>query len=244
MYKDLEEYQNLITKNDFVETICGLNNEKQISTEDICPISELDNIVHPHGTYQILDADSSQQQAIQVVKAGNNLVIEGPPGTGKSQTIANMIAELLAQNKKVLFVSQKIAALEVVKNRLAANGLAPFCLELHSNKNNRKNVLAELAKTLDYKFVGNYDSQSLSKILADIKALKNYSNQLHTPMGLLKFSPYKALGIVLDNKHIPDFRYIFKNYDKWTDEDFSSKKELFNNLAETIKKLGNPEDFA
>lgn len=244
MYKDLEEYQELITRNNFVETICGLNNEKQISTEDICPISELDNIVHPHGTYQILDADSSQQQAIQVVKAGNNLVIEGPPGTGKSQTIANMIAELLAQNKKVLFVSQKIAALEVVKNRLAANGLAPFCLELHSNKNNRKNVLAELAKTLDYKFVGNYDSQSLSKILAAIKALKNYSNQLHTPMGLLKFSPYKALGIVLDNKHIPDFRYIFKNYDKWTDEDFSSKKELFNNLAETIKKLGNPEEFA
>ncbi len=244
MYKDLEEYQDIIKKNSFVETICGLNNEKQISTEDICPISELDNIVHPHGTYQILDADSSQQQAIQVVKAGNNLVIEGPPGTGKSQTIANMIAELLAQNKKVLFVSQKIAALEVVKNRLAANGLAPFCLELHSNKTNRKNVLAELGKTLEYKFIGDYDSQSLSKILTDIKSLKIYSNQLHSPMGVLKLSPYKALGIVLDNTHIPDFRYIFNNYDKWTDEDLSKKKNLFNNLTETIKKLGEPKEFA
>ncbi len=244
MYKDLEEHQNIIKKNNFIETICGLNDNKQISSEDICPMSELDNIVHPHGTYQILDADSSQQQAIQVVKAGNNLIIEGPPGTGKSQTISNMIAELLAQNKKVLFVSQKIAALEVVKNRLAANGLAPFCLELHSNKTNRKNVLTELAKTLDYKFTGNYDSQSLTQILTDIKSLKIYSKELHTPMGLVKISPYKAIGIVSDNKNIPDFRYIFDNYDKWTDKDLSSKKELFNNMTETIKKLGNPKEFA
>ncbi|MBR3654188.1 MAG: DUF4011 domain-containing protein [Elusimicrobia bacterium] len=244
MYKDLEEHQNIIKKNNFIETICGLNDNKQISSEDICPMSELDNIVHPHGTYQILDADSSQQQAIQVVKAGNNLIIEGPPGTGKSQTISNMIAELLAQNKKVLFVSQKIAALEVVKNRLAANGLAPFCLELHSNKTNRKTVLTELAKTLDYKFTGNYDSQSLTQILTDIKSLKIYSKELHTPMGLVKFSPYKAIGIVSDNKNIPDFRYIFDNYDKWTDKDLSSKKELFNNMTETIKKLGNPKEFA
>ncbi|WP_372518636.1 DUF4011 domain-containing protein [Candidatus Ruminimicrobiellum ovillum] len=244
MYKDLEEHQAIIKRNNFVETICGLNDNKQVSAEDICPISELDNIVHPHGTYQILDADSSQQQAIQVVKSGNNLIIEGPPGTGKSQTIANMIGELLAQNKKVLFVSQKIAALEVVKNRLAANGLAPFCLELHSNKTNRKNVLGELAKSLDYKFVGNYDSQSLSKILTDIKSLKVYSKELHTPAGLVKISPYKAIGIVLDNNHIPEFRYIFENYDKWTDEDLSAKKELFKNATETIKKLGNPKDFA
>lgn len=244
MYKDLEEYQDIIKRNKFVETICGLNDNKQISTEELCPISELDNIIHPHSTYQILDADSSQQQAIQVVKAGNDLVIEGPPGTGKSQTIANMIAELLAQNKKVLFVSQKIAALEVVKNRLSANGLAPFCLELHSNKTNRKNVLAELAKTIDYKFIGNYDSHSLSKILTDIKDLKVYSNELHTPMGSLKISPYQALGTVLNNNQIPDFRYIFKDYDKWTNEDLSSKKELFKNTTETIKKLGNPKDFA
>ncbi len=244
MYKDLEEYRDIIKSNKFVETICGLNDNKQVSAEEICPMSELDNIVHPHGTYQILDADSSQQQAIQVVKSGNNLIIEGPPGTGKSQTISNMIGELLAQNKKVLFVSQKIAALEVVKNRLAANGLAPFCLELHSNKTNRKNVLSELAGSLDYKFVGNYDSQSLSKILTDIKALKVYSKELHTPMGLVKISPYKALGIVLDNNHIPEFRYIFQNYDKWTHEDLAEKKELFKDATETIKKLGNPKEFA
>ena len=79
--------------------------------------------------------------------------------------------------------------MEVVKNRLAANGLAPFCLELHSNKNNRKNVLAELAKTLDYKFVGNYDSQSLSKILADIKALKKLFQSITYTYGIIKIFP-------------------------------------------------------
>ena len=244
MYKDLEEYEDIIKNNKFVETICGLNNDKQVSTEEICPISELDNIVEPQSTYQILDADSSQQQAIQVVKAGNDLIIEGPPGTGKSQTIANMIAELLAQNKKILFVSQKIAALEVVKNRLAANALGPFCLELHSNKTNRKNVLAELNKTLDYSFIGNYDLQVLSKILTDMKILKNYSKELHNPFGTLKISPYKALGTVLNNSNIPDFMYIFKDYDKWTNEDLKVKKELFHNITQTIKKLGNPKEFA
>ena len=102
MYKDLDEYQELIKNSKLVGTICGLNNEKHVTTDSICPMSELDKRIQPQSTYQILDADSSQQQAIQVVKSGNNLVIEGPPGTGKSQTIANIIAELLSQNKKVL----------------------------------------------------------------------------------------------------------------------------------------------
>ncbi len=243
MYKDLDEYQELIKNSKLVGTICGLNDEKQVSTDKICPLSEMDKIVQPQSTYQILDADSSQQQAIQVVKAGNNLVIEGPPGTGKSQTISNMIAELLSQNKKVLFVSQKIAALEVVKNRLDKNGLSPYCLELHSNKTNKKRVLDELINTLEYNFNGNYDAESLSKVSIDINTLKTYSKELHTPMGTLQYSPFEALGIVLDNDYIPDLRYIFNDYDKWTKEQLAENKTLFTNAKETLKKLGNPKDF-
>ena len=243
MYKDLDEYQGLIKSSKLVGTICGLNDEKQVSTDSICPLSELDKRVQPQSTYQILDADSSQQQAIQVVKSGNNLVIEGPPGTGKSQTIANIIAELLSQNKKVLFVSQKIAALDVVKSRLDMNGLAPYCLELHSNKTNKKRVVDELINTLEYNFIGTYDAGSLSKLSSDIKTLKTYSKELHTPMGTLQYSPFKALGIVLDN-NIPDLRYIFDDYDKWTNEQLSANKELFTNAKEVLKKLGNPNDFA
>ena len=244
MYKDLDEYQGLIKSSKLVGTICGLNDEKQVSTDSICPLSELDKRVQPQSTYQILDADSSQQQAIQVVKSGNNLVIEGPPGTGKSQTIANIIAELLSQNKKVLFVSQKIAALDVVKSRLDMNRLAPYCLELHRNKTNKKRVVDELINTLEYNFIGTYDAGSLSKLSSDIKTLKTYSKELHTPMGTLQYSPFKALGIVLDNNYIPDLRYIFDDYDKWTNEQLSANKELFTNAKEVLKKLGNPNDFA
>ncbi len=244
MYKDLDEYQGLIKNSRLVGTICGLTDEKQVSAEQICPISELDTRINPEETYQILDADSSQEQAIQVVKANNNLVIEGPPGTGKSQTIANMIAELLSQNKKVLFVSQKIAALDVVKSRLDKNGLAPYCLELHSNKTNKKRVLDELLNTLDYNYIANYDAGSLSKLSTDIKNLKNYSDELHNPMGALKYSPFKALGIVLKNRQIPDFRYIFDDYEKWTQEQLNKNVSLFKTAKEVLKKFGKPEDFA
>ena len=244
MYKDLDEYQELIKKSKLVGTICGLTDEKQVSAEQICPLSELDTRIKPEATYQILDADSSQQQAIQVVKADNNLVIEGPPGTGKSQTISNMIAELLSQNKKVLFVSQKIAALDVVKSRLDKNGLAPFCLELHSNKTNKKRVLDEMLNTLEYNFSADYDKNNLSKLSEDIKNLKNYSDELHNPIGTLQYSPFKALGIVLKNKQIPDLRYIFEDYDKWTEETLSKNVELFRNTKEVLKKSGNPKDFA
>ena len=243
MYKDIDTYQSLIKNNDLVKTICGLNDEKQISTDAICPLSELDEKVKPQNTYQILDADSSQQQAIQVVKQKNNLVIEGPPGTGKSQTIANIIAELLSQNKKVLFVSQKIAALDVVKSRLDRNGLAPFCLELHSNKTNRKRVLDELINTLHYNCYSNYNEDALSKLESDIKSLKTYTDELHTPVGSLNYKPFTAIGKVLNNSSIPDFEYIFDDYKNWTFEKFSYNKKLFSDIKEVLQRLGNPKSF-
>jgi DNA replication protein DnaC len=83
------------------------------------------------------------------VNRGYNLVIQGPPGTGKSQTITNLIAEALGRGKTVLFVSEKMAALEVVKRRLDATGLGNACLELHSHKTNKKAVVAELRRTLE-----------------------------------------------------------------------------------------------
>ena len=89
----------------------------------------------PEGSKPLIyDADSSQHSAIIDVLAGKNLVINGPPGTGKSQTITNIVAAALSSGKKVLFVSEKTAALEVVHRRLEEIGLGRFCLPLHSNK--------------------------------------------------------------------------------------------------------------
>ena len=96
----------------------------------------------------VVDADSSQTVAIEEVRRGRHLVVQGPPGTGKSQTIANLIALAVKEKKTVLFVAEKMAALEVVKRRLDNVDLGDMCLELHSHKANKRAVLEELAKTL------------------------------------------------------------------------------------------------
>lgn len=96
----------------------------------------------------VADADSSQLDAIRKVLAGQDLVIEGPPGTGKSQTITNIIAAAIAAGKTVLFVAEKMAALNVVKDRLEKLGLGEFCFELHSNKSGRRETFAAIDRRL------------------------------------------------------------------------------------------------
>lgn len=109
----------------------------------------IDEIEDVHISYPIIDdADSSQHSALIDAVDGKNLVIEGPPGTGKSQTITNLIAAAMAQGKKVLFVAEKLAALEVVRSRLDNAGLGEFCLEIHSHKSQKRKVLDEVDERL------------------------------------------------------------------------------------------------
>lgn len=96
-----------------------------------------------------LSADASQLYAIRAAGNGESFVLHGPPGTGKSQTITALIANSLAQGQSVLFVAEKMAALEVVQKRLAAIGIGPFCLELHSNKSKKKDVLDQLRQVME-----------------------------------------------------------------------------------------------
>ena len=97
----------------------------------------------------VLDADSSQRRCVIAAKEGWSFTIDGPPGTGKSQTITNIIAELLFANKTVLFVSEKAAALDVVHRRFREVGLDDFCLVLHSHTANRKAVAQALGPITD-----------------------------------------------------------------------------------------------
>ncbi|MES9874191.1 MAG: DUF4011 domain-containing anti-phage protein Hhe [Candidatus Sedimenticola sp. 6PFRAG7] len=109
-------------------------------------IDEMDEV---HANYPLIDdADSSQHSALIDAVDGKDLVIEGPPGTGKSQTITNLIAAAMSQGKKVLFVAEKLAALEVVRSRLDSAGLGEFCLELHSHKSQKRKVLDEVDERL------------------------------------------------------------------------------------------------
>ena len=104
----------------------------------------LDHCIDPGALFTPLPADSSQLAAILAAAAGHDFVMVGPPGTGKSQTIANMIAHNLALGRRVLFVAEKAAALEVVHRRLREHGLGDFCLELHSGKARKAEVFQQL----------------------------------------------------------------------------------------------------
>lgn len=109
------------------------------------PVHPIDDLPMVHQDYPLIeDADSSQHSALIDAVDGRNLVIEGPPGTGKSQTITNLIAAALARGKRVLFVAEKLAALEVVKARLEQAGLGDFCLELHGHKTQKRRVLDDI----------------------------------------------------------------------------------------------------
>lgn len=243
MYKDLDQNQDKITASKLIKYICGKGESQYANINEICPVEDLDNNVLPKDTYQILDADSSQQQAIAFVKANNNLVIEGPPGTGKSQTIANIIAELLSQGKKVLFVSQKIAALSVVKSRLDSHGLEPYCLELHSDKTNRKQVLQNLIDSMSTSRIANHTGSTLEILQNKKIELNEYAKAISTPIGALNKKTFEAIGIVCSS-NFEDFECIFDDFEKWDSLTLERKKGLFTELKNIVNILGNPKMFS
>jgi KaiC/GvpD/RAD55 family RecA-like ATPase len=134
----------------------------------------------------INDADASQHSAIVDVMKEKNLVIEGPPGTGKSQTITNIIANALYAGKTVLFLAEKLAALQVVKDRLDAAGLGDFCFELHSDKAHPKSIIDSLQRRHEM----NRDRHPEPPWKDDLKRLRStrgrvreYLSALHEPEG-------------------------------------------------------------
>ena len=138
----------------------------------------------------IRDADSSQHSALMHALRGQNLVIEGPPGTGKSQTITNLIAAALARGKTVLFVAEKLAALEVVRRRLDDAGLGMFCLEVHSHKTKKGAMLTDLAQR--YKLRGTFkEPRDLDRHLAVVEEKKRLLTQYASLINKT-IEPFKA----------------------------------------------------
>ena len=131
--------------------------------------------------FLIHDADASQHSALVDVANGLNLVIQGPPGTGKSQTITNIISNVLAQRKKVLFLSEKQAALEVVKRRLDQAGLGEFCLEIHSDKSSSKQIIVSIKRRLGLGLAAPPPPQQPADPiwLASRRTISEYLNALH-----------------------------------------------------------------
>ena len=154
MWKDLVDRADQLKENAVVKHLIERGTEKFSGGDGLPEMARpetLDRDIDLSDLYAPLPADSSQLAAVVASGQGHNFVLDGPPGTGKSQTIANMIAHNLALGRRVLFVSEKRAALDVVYRRLEAVGLGDFCLELHSHKSSKAEVLRQLGEAWDAK---------------------------------------------------------------------------------------------
>ena len=157
MWKDLSDREEFLLRNPIVRQIAAEQRSSFPVQVGFPDPAGLDNDVEADKVYTPMSSDSSQLSAVLAAARGKNFVLIGPPGTGKSQTITNMIAHCLGHGKTVLFVAEKSAALQVVHKRLKRIGLEDFCLELHSNKANKKNVLAQFKAAVEAVSAGTAD---------------------------------------------------------------------------------------
>ena len=188
----------------------------------------------------IMDADASQTRIIEAARKGNNLVVQGPPGTGKSQTIANIIAVAAHEGKKVLFVAEKRAALDVVHARLEKCELGPLCLELHSHKVSRKHVYAELKQTLELGEPTETDLDQYMRIQKIRDELNATSDLLHTVDEQSGQTPYNVMGTLslLLSSDLPRPDFTIEGAKDWTQVEFNDCLQTVRNLAELTEDFG------
>ncbi len=216
MYRDLDENRAAFTAEARAAAMAGTMSWPKSPT----PIPEkpdLDREFAAPERFLVVDADSSQQETILAAATGTDLVVEGPPGTGKSQTITNLIAEFLGAGKSVLFVSEKMAALEVVYDRLKRVGLGDFCLEMHSRNASKKRVVEELRRTLETVRTKRPEDEATTKQLADVRAkLVETMALLHGAVAPLGKSPYDAVSFLASRPELADAGVPVAGAETWT----------------------------
>jgi len=205
MYQDLNGHGELIGQHPVVRALAG---DGVVTGDDSAKIPDpqrLDETVQPPDSFLVMDADSSQLACIEAVKRGLSLVLQGPPGTGKTQSITNIVAEALAAGRKVLFVSEKMAALEQVYERLQRQRLDSYCLELHSQKANKREVVKELERCLRTALQpGTTMTQFELEQLRDRREQLNlYVRELHVVRQPLGRSVYSVLGELASLDSVP-----------------------------------------
>ncbi len=202
--------------------------------DELIPVTRLDHVV---------DADSSQSLAIEAVRQGRSIVIQGPPGTGKSQSIANIIATAVLDGKKVLFVAEKLAALEVVKRRLKKEGLGDVCLELHSNKSHKRAVVEEIGRTWK---LGRPKEDDLEGIVPNLEhhrgVLNAHAHFLHERQLPCNLTPYQVIGhlTTLGEKGQESAGIAIPGAETWTPENRLERSRLVRDLGERLAQIGLP----
>jgi len=236
LWKDLAERSDELLRNPVVRHLVERSKEGYDDGIEF-PDSERLDTEHPaRETICPLSADSSQLAAVFAAANGKSFVLEGPPGTGKSQTIANLIAHCTADGKSVLFVSEKMAALEVVHDRLQKIGLGEACLELHSNKAKKKAVLDQLRASIGVQ--GATSSEAWSERAEEVdrlrKNLNGYVAALHRP----RASGESVFGVL---SRLIGLRDLARIELEWTDIEETTRERLraARQLAERAEGLAD-----
>lgn len=243
MWNDLKNRSDDIFSNKLVKSLISGKPEweiKSIDEED----EDLDKKVKPADMAVVCSADESQMKAINASALGESFVLHGPPGTGKSQTITNMIANALYQGKSVLFVAEKMAALSVVQSRLEKVGLGPFCLELHSNKAQKQEVLSQLERTLET--AGSKGSEFFESKAEELYGMRQKLNdaveKLHEKT-LCGRSVYELIGDYESNTELDGKIVIDNNFVAETDS--KKYKEILDLMEEyyvIINEIGDVKE--
>ena len=236
MWNDLRKNMDKFRKNALVKSLL----DNRIELADNVFEEKAEDDYAPSEILTPLMADSSQFAAIAEAAAGATFVLHGPPGTGKSQTITNIIANCLNQGKRVLFVAEKQAALSVVKKRLSAIGLGDFCLELHSAKLDKAQFLKNLETTLS--LVAEQEDPEFAIRSEQIDEVRKTLNEpiaaLHK-VRRLGVSVYEGILAYLKNKNAPDVLDIESTfYDSLTKEKLDRYESLLIEVAAAAKQCG------
>ena len=239
MWKDLAERTDDLRKSPVVAHLIDTPREPYRSTVPFPDARRLDVDYTPQQVFSPLPADSSQLSAVMAAARGKDFVLIGPPGTGKSQTIANLIAQCLAEDKRVLFVAEKIAALDVVYRRLREVGLSEFCLELHSNKTRKLDVLSQLQKS--WESTGEIDTAGW---VAKAEQLSRVREQLSTYVGRLHhrhangLTVFRAIGAVVGGEDIPDLRFSWTSAQSHDEAALAGLREVAGRLQANASAVG------
>ena len=237
MYKDLKTNQEQILENENVRELLGEEDgevEPKEQTEEVTvgnPLFDLHNVI---------DADSSQLEAIAMAKSGRSFVLQGPPGTGKSQTITNIIAECLYDGKKVLFVSEKLAALNVVYNKLSQEGLGQFCVAVHSSKANKKDFIEDIKNALYAPAceVGEQTAEELELEEREQEELDEYDSELHATRPVIGKSLYQLYNWRIRYQKAPMIEWAVPDLTKRGQDYLQNAGRLLEEYESYIPQVG------
>ncbi|NQY82974.1 MAG: DUF3320 domain-containing protein, partial [Alphaproteobacteria bacterium] len=244
MWKDLVDRTDALKNNPIVRHLIDTPREAYKSDIDFVARDQVDRFFKPSDLLAPLPADASQMAAIGTADRGKDFIIIGPPGTGKSQTISNLIAHLLGKGKTVLFVSEKIAALDVVYRRLKEIDIGRFCLELHSNKARKSDILAQLNNT--WAQASTQSAQSWRMKAQELEKLRDRLNKFVDHLHMRRrngMSAYEAMGVkIRDEKIANRVKLSWLNSEYHNEAMLRVMRETVENLAVQAGAVDNFSD--